>query len=267
MKKYFAFVMVLIEMLVFCSVGVSALDNIRFSLGTDENIKSGQAFNMYISADSNKNIGVFRISVEFDDEVLDFKSAVLTEEYKDNYMKYEKNGNRIIIVYMNDTPYPSNTLKNCIKLRFAPFSPDSENYIIQTSLYEAGDEHANPFECTEMPTLSLIVSENGSYADVSYSDTSYTQQSDVYVSRASALNSDKETENSDITQNSQNTSIPSLPENHEYSLSENESDINFKQDYFYFIAGAIILVAVVAVTAFKLGARNKYSDSDDKNSK
>lgn len=270
MKKYFAFVVLLVEMLVLFSTGVSATEDVWFSLSADDNIKTGQSFNICISAESNTDIGVFRISVEFDDELLSFKSARLSDEYKDHYMRYENHGNRVIIIYMNDTQYPLKSLKNAIKLRFSPLNNIDENYTFRTSLYEAGDNDANPLECYEMPALSLNVSQNGSSSDTSYSKVSSVYNGEIPGNKASKLNSDKKTENSGnsaLPQDSQNISSVSFPENHEYSLSENDTDISFKQDYFYFIAGAVILVAVVAVTAFKLGAKNKYSDGSEKNEK
>lgn len=247
------------------STEVSAVENMRFSLKSDENIKTGQTFNLYLSADSNTDIGVFRISVEFDDKLLTFKSARLSDEYKDHYMKYEIHGNRIIIIYMNDTQSSSMSLKDCIKLRFSPLNSDSESYIFKTCLYETGDINANPLECNEMPSLSLKVTQNGSNTDVSYSKVTSELQGEISKNKTSSINADNtEKSNSGISDNT-NSAQYSMTENHEYSLSENNSDISFKQDYFYFIAGMVILIAVVAIVAFKLGARNKYSDNTDKN--
>ena len=260
MKKFFIFVTVLFVAFALISTGVSAAEDVQFSLRTDNDIKSGQTFSLYISADSSTDIGVFRISVEFDDDLLAFKSARLADEYKDHYMKYETHENHIIIIYMNDTQNPSKSLKDCIKLRFSPLNNDAENYTFNTSLYETGDKNANPLECNEMPSLSLKITQNGSSADVSYSNVTSKPQGTI-----SADNSEK-SKNPDISDNTISVQY-SLPENHEYSLSENDTDISFKQDYFYFIAGAVILVVLVAIVAFKLGAKNKYYNSDDKNKK
>ncbi|MGN1457593.1 MAG: hypothetical protein ACI4XP_06535 [Acutalibacteraceae bacterium] len=268
MKKFFIFVTALFAAFALISTGVSAAEDVQFSLRTDNDIKSGQTFSLYISADSSTDIGVFRISVEFDDDLLAFKSARLADEYKDHYMKYETHENRIIIIYMNDTQNSSKSLKDCIKLRFSPLNNDVENYTFKTSLYETGDKNANPLECNEMPSLSLKVTQNGSSADVSYSKVTSKPQGAISQHKTSSI----DTGSSESTKNpinSDNTiSAPySLPENHEYSLSENDTDISFKQDYFYFIAGAVILVVLVAIVAFKLGAKNKYSESSDKNRK
>lgn len=260
MKKYFAFFTMLFTALIMISTGVSAAENVRFSLKTDENIKPGQSFNLYLSADSSTDIGVFRISVEFDDEVLTFKSARLSDEYKDHDMRCKNHGNRIIIIYINDTQNSSKSLKDCIKLRFSPLNNDVENYTFNTSLYETGDINANSLECIEMPSLSLKITQNGSSADVSYSKMTSKPKGTM-----SADNSEK-SKNPEISDNKVSAQYR-LPENHEYSLYENDTDISFKQDYFYFIAGAVILVAVVAIAAFKLGAKNKYYNSDDKNKK
>lgn len=268
MKKYFVFVTILFGVFFVLSTGVSAAEGVQFSLKTDENIKEGQTFNLYLSADSNADIGVFRISVEFDDNLLTFKSARLSDEYKDRYMRYENHGNRIIIIYINNTQSSSKSLKDCIKLRFSPLNNDSESYIFKTSIYETGDINAKPLECNEMPSLSLKVTQNGSSTDTSYSKVTSKPQGTISQHKTSSIDmgsseSTKNPINSDNTISAQY----SLPENHEYSLSENGSDISFKQDYFYFIAGAVILVAVVAIVAFKLGAKNKYYNSDDKNKK
>ncbi|MGN0469607.1 MAG: cohesin domain-containing protein [Acutalibacteraceae bacterium] len=268
MKKYFAFVTMLFAALIMISTGVSAAENVCFSLKTDENIKPGQSFNLYLSADSSTDIGVFRISVEFDDEVLTFKSARLSDEYKNYDMRYENHGNRIIIIYMNDTQSSSKSLKDFIKLRFSPLNNDSESCIFKTSLYETGDINAEPLECIEMPSLSLKVTQNGSSTDTSYSKVTSKPQGEIPKNKTSSINTDssEKSKNPEISDNTLSAQY-SLTENHEYSLSENVSDISFKQDYFYFIAGAVILVAVVAIVAFKLGAKNKYYNSDDKNKK
>ena len=267
MKKYFAFITIIFAVFFVLSTDVSAVEDVRFSLKTDENIKTGQTFNLYLSADSNTDIGVFRISVEFDDELLTFKSARLADEYKDHYMKYEMHENRIIIIYMNDTQSPLRSLKDCIKLRFSPLNSESEIYIFKTSLYETGDINANPLECNEMPALSLKVTQNGSNTDVSYSKITSEPQGEIPKNKISSINTDNtEKSNSRISDNTISAQY-SMPENHEYSLSENDSDISFRQDYFYFIAGVVILIAVVAIVSFKLGARNKYSDNTDKNEK
>ncbi|MDD6490207.1 MAG: hypothetical protein PUG48_10450 [Clostridia bacterium] len=285
MKKYFAFITMFFAALFLLSTGVSAAEDVQFSLKTDENIKSGQTFSLYLSAESSTDIGVFRISVEFDDELLTFKSARLNDKYKDHYMKYEIHGNRIVIIYMNDTQYSSKSLKDCIKLRFSPLNNDVENYTFKTSMYETGDINANLLECSEMPSLSLKVTQNGSSTDVSYSKVTSEPQGRIPKNQTSDNSVKSTDDNTKITEKSKNPVVSdnmvsqnavsdnvissqySFSENHEYSLSENDSDISFKQDNFYFIAGVIILIAVVAIVAFKLGAKKQYPDSDDKNKK
>lgn len=264
MKKGVSLI-VFIGVFLLITLNVSAAEQIEFSLRADESIKPGKDFNIFLSAKSNTDIGVFRICVEFDGNRLVPKSPELSNEYKGQYIKSEIYKDRMILIYMNSTEKSSSFLKDCIKFRFSLIDREdtgNAKYFFKTYLYESGDKNATEFKCCEMPVLSLNITQSGSSFEVSSEQIPEKYNSQNKASEESHIyNNSTDVSELQAVQNSLQY------ENHEYSISDSNSDITFKQDYFYFFAGAIILIVGIAVTAFKLGAKNKSADnvSKDKN--
>lgn len=240
--------------IVFCiftavfSVDIYASENVRFSFKADENIKAGKTFSIYLSAVSDDNIGVFRISISFDSEKLEFKSAEINDSNKNEYMKYSTVEDEITVIYMNNTSADSKNLNDIIKLKFSPKSSDTSVYKFKSFLYEIGNKDAEPLECDEMPMISVEVSESGSLFEISAINDEPVPSSEVDFQEES-----EETKSKPDTSTEENSLTSKV---NEYSLSSNNADITFRQDsfYIYMLIGLAVIVAIAV--SFKLGAKS-----------
>lgn len=263
MKKCISFVSVIciISAVFLFSINVSAYTEV--SLSADEDIKIEGAFNIYLSVSSDIDIGVFRLEVYFDSEKLDFKSAKINIDRKNEYMKYNISDNKVIIIYMNKTSSKSENLNDIVKLRFSPKSQNlTEEYEFSSFIYEIGDKNANQIECADSPVLLLKVSESGSKYETSTENTDLIQNSKS-VSDNSAESSFTDMKKNISDNNASESS--SVSEINQYSLSDGDTNIEFRRDkfYIYILAGIGFIVALTA--AFKLGSRNSRRKSDENN--
>ena len=250
LKKSISFITLLLLLMTIFSI-YSFATNVEFSLRADDNIKPGKAFNIYMSVSCSPEIGVFRAAVYFDSEMLEFKSAELYNKSSNEYLKYNVENNKIILIYMSDTDTDSTVLNDIIKLKFSPKSSECADYIFESEIYEAGDKNSVLLDCKEMPVLFLSVSDNGS-----------TSQGTV-KNQASSLDSmsennyqDSYSEPNDFESNTESNES-NLDNNHEYSLSKHDESITMQEDSFGAFAGIAILFVIVSATSYLIGTKKR----------
>lgn len=252
LKKSISFITLLLLFTTLFSISSFAADA-RFSLKSDDNIKPGKAFNIYLSVSCSTEIGIFRTAIYFDSDKLEFKSAELYNKSGDEYFKYNIDGNKIILVYMSDTNTDSSVLTDIIKLRFSPKSTECADYKFECDVYEIGDKDAALIESYEPSVFFLSVSDNGSTSQETVKNQGSSSVSDN-VSEYSYKDSYKESDN--LESNTENEES-NTDNNNEYSLSNHSENITMQQDNFSAFVGIAILFVIVAVVFYSIGSKKR----------
>lgn len=251
MRKY---IFVFVILLSIFSINCFAVSDAEFSFNTDEDIKTGKNFNIYLSVNANTNIGVFRTEITFDDEKLKFKSAEINPNHKSEYMQYSVSDGKIIIIYMNNTEYNSYSLDDIIKLSFSPIYKGEAEYSFECYVYEIGDKNANKLRFNSVPTLNLSIMETESISKTSKIENNEFSQPPG-SKNSNQTNSNNVSESYLYYENIVSENIcDSKTVNNEYNL-KNSNEINFRQNNFYIYIVIGFIIFALCVVVFKAGIR------------
>ncbi len=213
------------------SFGVYADDDeISLQIYLRDDIKPGKAFNLYLSAESTKNIADKRISISYDENMLELKNISLENKDDNDIFYYNDNNGQADIICIDDE-------NKDIILRFRP-KDDSTDYTFETFVYEACDSDGNYINADNIYRFSLNVGDNDKI----------TQTQTVSEHKTVAGHSSKEAESRpDSSVNEDSEKSQSV-----YHITHTDNDNNGQNNFLLF-GGAVTAVSLGLAFAYKKG--------------
>ena len=240
MKKIIVFSLII---LFIYPVTAFAEDNdISLQIYLKDDIKAGKTFNLYLSAESTKNITCKRISISYDETSLELKNISLENKDDNDIFYYNENLGQADIICIDDE-------NKDIILRFSP-KDDSTDYIFQTFIYEACDSDGHYINTDNIYKFSLKVGDNDTITKIQTASENekVLHHSSTTDQSKSAVSDDKAPEKSESV----------------YRIVHTENDNNGQNNFLLF-AGAVIGVSLLSVFIYKKGFQN--GKSSEKKSK
>ena len=236
MKKFF--IIVLAVFFTFAVKVYAQNDEISLSMHVNEDVKSGKAFNIYLSAESSVEIGACRISISYDKNMLELKNISIEEKSKDDILYYNDNGGQADIIYM-----PENIQD--IAIRFKP-TGSYKKYEFEAFIYEACDKDGDYLVSDMKYNFALDVTED----DVSF-ESSIAEKSSF---SEKVIISEKSTVSTDVSKNiSQQSEEMSEPKKQHDVYYEEKT---YSQTDFFVFAGIVLLFVSGLIFVYKRGFKD-----------
>ncbi len=143
---------VILALAIFCMITMRAYaqsSEVTLSMHIADDVKQNKAFNMYLSLNSDVDIGACRINISYDKDKLELKNISLEEKSEDDVLYYNDNAGKADIIYMPE-------VMQDIVIRFKP-KGSFEKYDFETFLYEVCDKEGNYLYADTVFTFSLNV--------------------------------------------------------------------------------------------------------------
>lgn len=228
MKK--AFFLVLTVFFLFAPTVYAANDEVTMSMHLEDELKPEKAFDIYISVESEYEIGCCRIGFSYSNSELDLKNVSLADKNDGDIFYYNDKGGQADIIYM-----PENI--GDIVLRFAP-KKSAEQYDFETFLYEVCDCEGNYLHADMIYEFSLDVVANSESSQNSVPEKIRVRND---VSKISVQSSQVEL--------SVENNVSS-----EYHVVHEEKQAD--QTMFLLFAGIVITVVAGLAVVYKMGFRH-----------
>ncbi len=148
----------------FFSINVHAANSLHSSIYTEDTLKSGKAFNVYVSLRCADGIGAVRGYVQFDSEMMSLSSVSMVDKTDHDIMYYHDTGNGAVrYLYAAKKAAPTAIT---LKLRFVPCEA-YEQYTFRHVIQEACTYEQSYLTLEEPDTLHITFSSSGTAEAVS----------------------------------------------------------------------------------------------------
>ncbi len=262
-NKIIALLLSLFCILPFLSLRVLALNgDIQIQMHTSDKLKNNRGFNMYFSFQTNtsKNIGAFRLQVQYDSEHFSFMEAKLCSLDTDNHLlKAYAESNVVTLVFASREALEYSNSQDVFYIRFKAINPQlSESYIFQTNIMEVVDFDGKYLSVNNPTDFYINGSESSSFSSSLNSKT----QDGVVSTTESTLTQKSQFATDSFSEQTENSSVISSTEDETIILQDNH-DPNVKENNFPTFLILIVMGVLIFCVAFCIGRRQRNTSSPD----
>lgn len=262
MNKMAVFFLSLLCILSCLSLNIYAFsDDVQIQMHTSDKLKNNQGFNIYFSFETNtsKNIGAFRLQVQYDSKHFSFMEAKFCSLDTDNHLLKAYAENDIVtLVFASREALEYSVSQDIFYMRFKAIdTQSSENYTFQTNIMEIVDFEGRYLSVSTPTAFYINGSDSGSLSSSDNVQTSSTKTQSNTVSNEDILS---KAEN--ISEESELSSVISSTEGETIILQDNR-DSNIKENNFPTFLIFIILGVLIFCVAFYIGRSQRKSSSSE----
>lgn len=237
---------------------VSAADDLRVELTPPETVKANKAFDIYVDYYCSKGISTMLSKFEYDEEMLEFRSAKLMDLIDDRFFYSKAFSGKLGVSYSNNKKTVD---KLTVCLRFSPLK-EAEEYTVKIIDCQACYDETDLLVADKLPSCTVRIKQEGGVMDKtskSSSGTSSVSSSDSSSKTSIKLSSQKssgsESDKSELSSISDEAGRSEEGQNGVYYIKSEEKNIDNGQTIALAVVGLAVVFVAAVIVAFRAGVR------------
>ncbi len=155
--KRLCYIIAAVTALLYCTYGAGAA-SFGAELNAEGDIRPGRSFDVTLTLKADENIAAFDGILCYDKSLLELKKLTVDDKTDKDVISYNDDGGSIhFVVGCSENRKSSKTLR----FRFAPYNSEGREYGFSVISCSCCDIGTRPRSITDLPVLSLSVSESG----------------------------------------------------------------------------------------------------------